>query len=85
MTIGSYVIDTYDKKLWNYNLNLIPDHNKDIYYFSNYVNLYRNTTNHPKCFIYKSEENVFLSIHKKSILKSSYYDLITPYGYGVQF
>jgi hypothetical protein len=79
----TFIIEPTDKILWNKFLNTIPDDKKDIYYLADYVNLYKNKVCEPKCFIYKSKDNIFFyPFIKRSILKTKYYDLITPYGYG---
>ena len=83
MQSKTFIIDHNDENLWKKFLNLIPDKKKDIYYFLDYVKLYRNKVCEPKCFIYKSEDNIFFyPFIKRSILKTKYYDIITPYGYG---
>ena len=55
MKYETFVIDPEEKNLWNKFLDLIPDNKKDIYYFADYVNLYKNKICKPKCFIYKSK------------------------------
>ena len=83
MKYETFVIDPEEKNLWNKFLDLFPDNKKDIYYFADYVNLYKNKICKPKCFIYKSKENIFFyPFIQRNISKTKYYDTITPYGYG---
>ena len=83
MNNETFLIEPKNKKLWNQFLNSIPNNKKDIYYLPDYVNLYNNKICAPKCYIYKSKENVFFyPFIKRKILKTNFFDIITPYGYG---
>ena len=79
----THIINANEDSLWNKFLDLIPSNKQDVYYQANYVNLYNNKICEPKCFIYKSKENLFFyPFIKRNILDTNYYDSITPYGYG---
>ena len=79
----TFFIEAKEKKLWNKFLNLIPNSKKDIYYYPDYVNLYKNKTCVPLCYIYKSKDNIFFyPLILRKIAKTNYFDTITPYGYG---
>jgi hypothetical protein len=79
----TFLIEAKEKKLWNKFLNLIPKNKRDIYYFSDYVNLYKNKACEPKCYVYKTKDNIFFyPLIKRKITKTNYFDVITPYGYG---
>ncbi len=83
MKYETFIIKSKNKILWNKFLNLISDNKKDIYYLADYVNLYKNKVCDPQCFIFKSQENIFFYPYiKRSIPKTKYYDIVTPYGYG---
>lgn len=83
MKYETFIIKPKNKILWNKFLDLISDSKKDIYYLADYVNLYKNKICEPQCFIYKSQENIFFyPFIKRSIPKTKYYDIVTPYGYG---
>ena len=79
----TFVIDSNDINLWNKFLDQLPKEKKDIYYLANYANLYKNKFCEPKCFIYKTNDNIFFyPFIKRKILNTNYYDTVTPYGYG---
>ena len=83
MNNQTFLIDTTEKKIWSKFLNLIPHNKKDIYYNSEYVDLYKNRECSPKCFIHKSNDNIyFYPFIKRRISGMNYYDITTPYGYG---
>ncbi len=83
MSSEIFLIEANEKKLWNKFLDIIPQNKKDIYYFADYVNLYKNKTCIPKCYIYKTEDNIFFyPFIKRKISNTNYFDTITPYGYG---
>lgn len=73
---------------WNYYIEKLPLHLKDIYFRSEYYNLYENNKDKVgKIFIFKERENLaiypfLLSKINDYDLKKQYYDMETAYGYG---
>ena len=80
MNNQTFLIDR--KKIWSKFLNLIPHNKKDIYYNSEYVDLYKNRECSPKCFIINQMIIYFYPFIKRRISGMNYYDTTTPYGYG---
>ena len=78
-------MDIFITNSWNNYLNLFSPETKDIYYFEEYVNLYKSAQEEPlcmvalendKCMLFPFLQREFQYCNKK------YYDFETPYGYG---
>jgi len=68
-------------KEWNRYLNYFEDHQKDVYYYEEYVKLYESFDENAFCAICEDDKKimVFPFIRRKI---GEYYDFETAYGYG---
>ena len=84
------LITLNDKELWDKNFLELPNNLQDVYYSSNYYQVYQSNSNSIACcFIYKNQGNTFFYPFLKTAInkdyinsKQSYYDIEGAYGYN---